>query len=53
MDVGRDTVEFTVTDSKENSNSVTYILSINKETRPISITGLPDTINIVRLKHFY
>ena len=53
VDVGRDTVEFTVTDSKENSNSVTYILSINKETRPISITGLPDTINIVRFETFF
>ena len=53
VDVGRDTVEFSVTDSKENSNSVTYILSINKETRPITITGLVDTINIVRFETFF
>ena len=52
VDVGRDTVEFSVIDSKENSSSVTYILSIKRETHPI-ITGLTDTIKIVQGEYFY
>ena len=52
VDEGRDTIEFSVIDSKENSSSVTYILSIKRETHPI-ITGLTDTIKIVQGEYFY